>query len=97
MCIYKFIIWVMEANCRMHERVKGCRCMMRNHHGAGLGIEWHGYVVATLGFATWFCVLVLGCMAILLFLVSLAAIGGFPLSINFDGNLVECLRLNSDA
>ena len=54
-------------------------------------------VVATLGFTTWFCVLVLGCMAILLFLVSLAAIRDFPLSVNFYGNLVECLRLNSDA
>ena len=54
-------------------------------------------IVATLGLATWFYVLVLGCMVILLFLVSLAARRDLPLSASFDETLVDCLRLNSGA
>ena len=54
-------------------------------------------VVATLGFATWFCVSNLGCMVILLFLVSLAAVEDLPLLAIFDKILAECLRLNLGA
>ena len=66
-----------------------------------MGLGWFSSgmanVVATLGLATWFCVLELGCMVILLFLVSLAAVGDLPLSTIFDEILVECLRFNLGA
>ena len=63
----------------------------------GLVLSGMADVVATLGFATWFCVSDLGCMVILLFLVSLAAVEDLPLSTIFDKILVECLCLNSSA
>ena len=63
-----------------------------------VGLGWFSSgiadVVAILGLATWFCVLELRCMVILLFLVSLAAVGDLPLSTIFDEILVECLHLN---